>query len=164
MEVKPDKLADDDEEDEDKEEEDEDKEEEDDALAQIRDDAEEVVAEDVVAKIEEDVEKLIDDADLTEEDFEKALEHIGEKLREADVDEDKIAELGELVESGDLETLETKVADLSEDARAKLLEAAEDIADEIEKKLGEKADKYADLKEEVGDELESLLDGDSETE
>ena len=164
---KPSELADDDEEgeDEDKEEEEEEEGEcKDDecssgtdlVLAQIRDEAA-----DIVDELAADVEKLIDEADLDEEDLEKALEHVAGKLDEAGVDGEKIEELGALLEEGDFEALEEEVAELSEEARAKLMEAAEDIAGEIEKRLGEKAEEFADLKSAVGSELESKLDLDS---
>ena len=184
-EVKPDELADDDEDDEDKEEEEEEEDdgeepeyeekseiEEDDeektcadgecssgtdlALAQIRDEAA-----DIVDELAADVEALIEEADLDEEDLEKALEHVAGKLEEAGVDGAKVEELGALLEEGDFEALEEEVAELSEEARAALMEAAEDIAGEIEKKLGEKADDWADFKSEAGKELEAKLDLDS---
>lgn len=41
------------------------------------------------------------------------------------------------------------------------MEAAEDIAGEIEKKLGEKADEFADFKSDAGSALEKALDLDS---
>ena len=181
-EEKPDELADDDEDDEDKDEEEEEEDdgeepeyeekseiEEDDeektcadgecssgtdlALAQIRDEAA-----DIVDELAASVEALIEEADLDEEDLEKALEHVAGKLEEADVDGAKVEELGALLESGDFEALEEEVAALSEDARAALMEAAEDIAGEIERKLGEKADDFADFKSEAGKELEAKLD------
>ena len=129
------------------------------ALAQIREEAAEVVDE-----LAADVEKLIEEADLDEDDLEAALEHVAGKLDEAGVDGDKIAELGELLESGDLEALEEEVAALSEEARAKLMEAAEDIAGEIERKLGEKADEWADFKSDAGSALEDYLDLDDDDE
>ena len=129
------------------------------ALAQIREEAAEVVDE-----LAADVEKLIEEADLDEDDLEAALEHVAAKLDEAGVDGDKIAELGELLESGDLEALEEEVAALSEEARAKLMEAAEDIAGEIERKLGEKADEWADFKSDAGSALEDYLDLDDDDE
>ena len=129
------------------------------ALAQIREEAAEVVDE-----LAADVEKLIEEADLDEDDLEAALEHVAAKLDEAGVDGDKIAELGELLESGDLEALEEEVAALSEEARGKLMEAAEDIAGEIERKLGEKADEWADFKSDAGSALEDYLDLDDDDE
>ena len=164
---KPSELADDDEEgeDEDKEEEEEEEGEcKDDecssgtdlVLAQIRDEAA-----DIVDELAADVEKLIDEADLDEEDLEKALEHVAGKLDEAGVDGEKIEELGALLEEGDFEALEEEVAELSEEARAKLMEAAEDIAGEIDRRLGEAAEDFADFKSAVGSELESKLDLDS---
>ena len=129
------------------------------ALAQIREEAAEVVDE-----LAADVEKLIEEADLDEDDLEAALEHVAGKLDEAGVDGDKIAELGELLESGDLEALEEEVAALSEEARGKLMEAAEDIAGEIERKLGEKADEWADFKSDAGSALEDYLDLDDDDE
>ena len=129
------------------------------ALAQIREEAAEVVDE-----LAADVEKLIEEADLDEDDLDAALEHVAAKLDEAGVDGEKIAELGELLESGDLEALEEEVAALSEEARAKLMEAAEDIAGEIERKLGEKADEWADFKSDAGSALEDYLDLDDDDE
>ena len=175
---KPDELADDDEdkdedEDEDKDEDEEEEEEEEEgeqeckdnecssgtdlALAQIREESGEVVD-----KLAEDMEKLVDEAELDEEDLVAALDHIAEMLEEAGVDGERIDELGELLEEGDLEALEEAVADLSEEARAALLEAAEDIADEIEKRLGEKAEDFEDFKEDAGKELKKALDLDDE--
>ena len=55
------------------------------ALAQIREEAAEVVD-----KLEEDVEKLIEEAELTEEDLEAALDHVAAKLAEAGVTGEKI--------------------------------------------------------------------------
>ena len=129
------------------------------ALAQIREEAAEVVDE-----LAADVEKLIEEADLDEDDLDAALEHVAAKLDEAGVDGEKIAELGELLESGDLEALEEEVAALSEEARAKLMEAAEDIAGEIERKLGEKADEWADFKSDAGSALEDYLGLDDDDE
>ena len=129
------------------------------ALAQIREEAAEVVDE-----LAADVEKLIEEADLDEDDLDAALEHVAAKLDEAGVDGEKIAELGELLESGDLEALEEEVAALSEEARGKLMEAAEDIAGEIERKLGEKADEWADFKSDAGSALEDYLDLDDDDE
>ena len=175
---KPDELADDDEdkdedEDEDKDEDEEEEEEEEEgeqeckdnecssgtdlALAQIREESGEVVD-----KLAEDMEKLVDEAELDEEDLVAALDHIAEMLEEAGVDGETVDELGELLEEGDLEALEEAVADLSEEARAALLEAAEDIADEIEKRLGEKAEDFEDFKEDAGKELKKALDLDDE--
>merc|ERR1712242_327909 len=119
---KPDELADDDEdkdedEDEDKDEDEEEEEEEEEgeqeckdnecssgtdlALAQIREESGEVVD-----KLAEDMEKLVDEAELDEEDLVAALDHIAEMLEEAGVDGATIDELGELLEEGDLEALE----------------------------------------------------------
>ena len=42
------------------------------------------------------------------------------------------------------------------------MEAAEDIADEIEKRLGEKAEDFEDFKEDAGKELKKALDLDDE--
>ena len=42
------------------------------------------------------------------------------------------------------------------------MEAAEDIADEIEKRLGEKAEDFDDFKEDAGKELKKALDLDDE--
>lgn len=175
---KPDELADDDEdkdedEDEDKDEDEEEEEEEEEgeqeckdnecssgtdlALAQIREESGELVD-----KLAEDMEKLVDEAELDEEDLVAALDHIAEMLEEAGVDGETVDELGELLEEGDLEALEEAVADLSEEARAALLEAAEDIADEIEKRLGEKAEDFKDFKSDAGEELKKALDLDDE--
>ena len=129
------------------------------ALAQIREEAAEVVDE-----LAADVEKLIEEADLDEDDLDAALEHVAAKLDEAGVDGEKIAELGELLESGDLEALEEEVAALSEEARGKLMEAAEDIAGEIERKLGEKADDFASFKSDAGSALEDYLGLDDDDE
>ena len=161
---KPDELADDDE-DEDEDEEEGEQECKDNecssgtdlALAQIREESGEVVD-----KLAEDMEKLVDEAELDEEDLVAALDHIAEMLEEAGVDGETVDELGELLEEGDLEALEEAVADLSEEARAALLEAAEDIADEIEKRLGEKAEDFEDFKEDAGKELKKALDLDDE--
>merc|ERR1739844_422054 len=106
---KPDELADDDEdkdEDEEEEGEQECKDNEcssgtDLALAQIREESGEVVD-----KLAEDMEKLVDEAELDEEDLVAALDHIAEMLEEAGVDGARIDELGELLEEGDLEALE----------------------------------------------------------
>merc|ERR1712242_237450 len=119
---KPDELADDDkdedeDEDEDKDEDEEEEEEEEEgeqeckdnecssgtdlALAQIREESGEVVD-----KLAEDMEKLVDEAELDEEDLVAALDHIAEMLEEAGVDGATIDELGELLEEGDLEALE----------------------------------------------------------
>merc|ERR1739844_126958 len=71
------------------------------ALAQIREESGEVVD-----KLAEDMEKLVDEAELDEEDLVAALDHIAEMLEEAGVDGATIDELGELLEEGDLEALE----------------------------------------------------------
>ena len=96
-------------------------------LAQIRDEAEEVVD-----QLAAEVEQLITDAGLTEEDLEDALEHVGAKLAEAGVDGAKIEELAGMLEDGDADELKAEVEALSQDAREALFEAAEDIAFEIE--------------------------------
>merc|ERR1712242_532521 len=116
---KPDELADDDEDKDEDEDEDKDEDEEEEeegeqeckdnecssgtdlALAQIREESGEVVD-----KLAEDMEKLVDEAELDEEDLVAALDHIAEMLEEAGVDGATIDELGELLEEGDLEALE----------------------------------------------------------
>merc|ERR1712242_381459 len=106
---KPDELADEDEEEEEEEEEEGEQECKDNecssgtdlALAQIREESGEVVD-----KLADDMEKLVDEAELDEEDLVAALDHIAEMLEEAGVDGATIDELGELLEEGDLEALE----------------------------------------------------------
>ena len=112
-------------------------------------------------KLAAEFEALVEDADLDMDDLEKALEHVGDKLEEAGVDGAKIDKLGELLLEGDVETLEAEVSALKDEAKQALAEAAGDIAKEIEKKLGEKAEKYAGFKEDVASELGSLMDGDT---
>ena len=135
-----------------------------DKLAQIREDEGDDEGDDGAAVADElaaEFEALVEDADLDLDDLEKALEHVGDKLEEAGVDGDKIEQLGELLLEGDVETLEAEVSALKDEAKQALAEAAGDIAKEIEKKLGEKAEKYAGFKEDVASELGSLLDGDT---
>ena len=135
-----------------------------DKLAQIREDEGDDEGDDGAAVADElaaEFEALVEDADLDLDDLEKALEHVGDKLEEAGVDGEKIDKLGELLLEGDVETLEAEVSALKDEAKQALAEAAGDIAKEIEKKLGEKAEKYAGFKEDVASELGSLLDGDT---